>query len=275
MKEHMADWRIHALAFVLTVIAEFIGTKKFSFGPLSFSLFPMLYVLILGAILGIAKMIPQKMMTEASPYIGISVMMLTAKIASTIGPNLGAGVKAGPALILQEFGNLGTALLALPIAILVLRMDRSAVGCTFSISRETSIAIVADRYGLDSPEGVGVMGGYITGTVLGTLFYGIMVSFLCSLNIFHPYSLAMACGTGSASMMSASLAAVVTAHPEMEQTLTAYASASNMLSTVDGLYMSLFIALPICDWMYRKMTAVNKHYKNGVPIRKAAAMKKD
>lgn len=55
MKEHMADWRIHALAFVLTVIAEFIGTKKFSFGPLSFSLFPMLYVLILGAILGIAK----------------------------------------------------------------------------------------------------------------------------------------------------------------------------------------------------------------------------
>ena len=115
MKEHMADWRIHALAFVLTVIAEFIGTKKFSFGPLSFSLFPMLYVLILGAILGIAKMIPQKMMTEASPYIGISVMMLTAKIASTIGPNLGAVVKAGPALILQEFGNLGTAVLALPI----------------------------------------------------------------------------------------------------------------------------------------------------------------
>ncbi len=33
------------------------------------------------------------MMTEASPYIGISVMMLTAKIASTIGPNLGAVVK--------------------------------------------------------------------------------------------------------------------------------------------------------------------------------------
>lgn len=90
MKEHMADWRIHALAFVLTVIAEFIGTKKFSFGPLSFSLFPMLYVLILGAILGIVKLIPQKMMTEASPYIGISVMMLTAKIASTIGPNLAA-----------------------------------------------------------------------------------------------------------------------------------------------------------------------------------------
>ena len=273
MKELFNDWKIHLLALILTLVAEFIGTQSFSLGPLAFSLFPMLYVLIFGAILGIAKAIPKQMMEEASPYITISVMMLTAKTGASIGPNLVALFQSGPALILQEFGNLGTALLALPIAILVLRMDRSAVGCTFSISRETSIAIVADRYGLDSPEGVGVMGGYITGTVLGTLFYGIMVSFLCSLNIFHPYSLAMACGTGSASMMSASLAAVVTAHPEMEQTLTAYASASNMLSTVDGLYMSLFI--PICDWMYRKMTAVNKHYKNGVPIRKAAAMKKD
>ena len=176
MKEHMADWRIHALAFVLTVIAEFIGTKKFSFGPLSFSLFPMLYVLILGAILGIAKMIPQKMMTEASPYIGISVMMLTAKIASTIGPNLGAVVKAGPALILQEFGNLGTAVLALPIAVFVFHMGRAAIGTSFSISRESSLAVVADKYGLDSDEGIGVMGGYITGTVFGTMFNGIFVS---------------------------------------------------------------------------------------------------
>ena len=47
MKEHMADWRIHALAFVLTVIAEFIGTKNSVSGLCPSSLFPMLYVLIL------------------------------------------------------------------------------------------------------------------------------------------------------------------------------------------------------------------------------------
>lgn len=266
MKEHMADWRIHALAFVLTVIAEFIGTKKFSFGPLSFSLFPMLYVLIFGAILGIAKMIPQKMMTEASPYIGISVMMLTAKIASTIGPNLGAVVKAGPALILQEFGNLGTAVLALPIAVFLFHMGRAAIGTSFSISRESSLAVVADKYGLDSDEGIGVMGGYITGTVFGTMFNGIFVSLLCSLNIFHPYALGMACGTGSASMLSASLAAVVEAYPDMEAEITAYAATSNMLSSVDGLYMSLFIALPMCEFMYKLFTKNNRHYKDGLPI---------
>lgn len=274
MKEHLADWRIHALAFVLTMAAELIGTIKFSFGPLAFSLFPMLYVLIFGAILGIAKAIPQKMMEEASPYIGISVMILTAKIGSSIGPNLMSVVKAGPALVLQEFGNLGTALLALPIAILVFHMGRSAVGCCFSISRESSLAIIADRYGLDSEEGTGVMGGYITGTVLGTLFYGILVSFLCSLNIFHPYALGMACGTGSASMMSASLASVVSAYPEMAEQVTAYAATSNMLSTVDSLYLSLFIALPMCNWMYKKLTANSKHYKDGQPIAKKAKSEK-
>lgn len=274
MKEHLADWRIHALAFVLTLAAELIGTLKFSFGPLAFSLFPMLYVLIFGAILGIAKAIPQKMMEEASPYIGISVMILTAKIGSSIGPNLMSVVKAGPALVLQEFGNLGTALLALPIAILVFHMGRSAVGCCFSISRESSLAIIADRYGLDSEEGTGVMGGYITGTVLGTLFYGILVSFLCSLNVFHPYALGMACGTGSASMMSASLASVVSAYPEMTEQITAYAATSNMLSTVDSLYLSLFIALPMCNWMYKKLTAKNKHYKDGRPIAKKAKAEK-
>ena len=81
MNEHLKDWRIHALAFVLTLIAEFIGTQKFAFGPLAFSLIPMLYVLIFGAILGGIKVLPHDMMEEASPYIGISVMMLTAKIA--------------------------------------------------------------------------------------------------------------------------------------------------------------------------------------------------
>lgn len=274
MKEHLADWRIHALAFALTMVAELIGTKKFSLGPLAFSLFPMLYVLIFGAILGLLKKIPHQMMVDASPYIGISVMLLTAKISTSIGPNLGAIVKAGPALILQEFGNLGTALLALPIAIGVFHMGRVAIGSTFSISRESSLAVIGDRYGLDSEEGIGVMGGYITGTVLGTMFNGIFVSLLCSLNIFHPYSLGMACGTGSASMMSASLAAVVEAYPAMEQEVTAYAASSNMLSTVDSLYLSIFVALPMCEWLYKKMTKNNKHYKDGQPIPKAAKANK-
>ena len=59
------------------------------------------------------------------------------------------------------------------------------------------------------------MGAYITGTLLGTIFNGLMASMLDKTGLFHPYALGMAAGTGSASMMSAALAPVVAAHPEM------------------------------------------------------------
>ncbi len=262
-----ADWKIHVLCFALSLAAEFIGTQKFNLGFMSFSLFPMLYVLIFGMILGAAKFIPLETQEASSKYIGICVMLLTAKVGATIGPNLSKILAAGPALILQEFGNLATAIFAMPFAIFVFKMGRACVGSAHSISRETSIAIIGAKYGLDSEEGVGVMGAYIVGTVLGTLFYGILCSTLCSLNIFSPQALAMACGTGSASMMSASLAAVVEAYPELAAECQAYAASSQLLSSVDGLYMSLFLALPMTEWMYKVFTKNNKNYKDGKPIK--------
>lgn len=254
MKDLFKDWKVHAMCLALTLLAEFIGVKKFAFGPLSFSLLPMLYALILGLVLGVRKMIKLEEMETASPYIGISVMLLSVKMGSSIGPQLGTVLKSGPALLLQELGNLGTIILAIPVACLVFKMGRAAVGCGFSISREGSLAIIADMYGLDSPEGQGVMGGYMTGTILGTVFNGLLVSFLISLNIFHPYALAMAAGTGSASMMSAALAPVVEAFPEMAETLQAYAASSQVLTSVDGMYMSLFIAIPFTNWLYGKLS---------------------
>ena len=74
-------------------------------------------------------------------------------------------------------------------------MGRQAVGCGFSTSREDAIAIIGNMYGLDSPEGQGVMSGYITGTLLGTIFNGLMASLFCSLGFFHPYSLAIGCSS--------------------------------------------------------------------------------
>ena len=271
------DWKLHSLVLVLTLVAELIGKWKFNFGILAFSLFPMLYVLIFGCILGGMKLIPQKMMEESSSYITISVTLVTAKVGSSIGPNLPALVKAGPALILQEFGNLGTALLALPIAVLIFHMGlgRASIGACFSIARETALAVVGSKYGLESDEGLGVLGAYITGTVLGTMFFGILPSLLCSIGIFHPFALAMACGTGSSSMMSAGLASIVSFYPDLEAELSSYAAASNVLSTVDGLYMAIFISIPMCELLYKKLAKNIRHSKNGEPISKITAAKED
>ncbi|HBK85940.1 MAG TPA: DUF3100 domain-containing protein [Firmicutes bacterium] len=248
-----SELKVHLLALVMVIIAEFIGIKRFQVGPGTVLLLPMLYALVIGMFLPVLRLVDRRDMDTASPFIGFAVMYLTAKMGTNIGPNLPKILSAGPALILQEFGNLGTILLSLPVAILVFRMGREAVGTSFSISREGSLAIVADLYGLDSAEGRGVMGGYITGTLFGAIFNGLMVGFLVATGIFHPFSLAMAAGTGSASMMAAALGPVVAAYPEINTELTAYAASSQLLTSVDGLYMSLFLGIPFTEWLYRKL----------------------
>lgn len=248
-----SELKVHLLALVMVIIAEFIGIRRFRVGPGTVLLLPMLYALVIGMFLPALRLVDRKDMDTASPFIGFAVMYLTAKMGTDIGPNLPKILSAGPALVLQEFGNLGTILLSVPVAVLVFRMGREAIGTSFSISREGSLAIVADLYGLDSAEGRGVMGGYITGTLFGAIFNGLLVGFLINTALFHPFSLAMAAGTGSASMMAAALGPIVAAYPEMNTELTAYAASSQLLTSVDGLYMSLFLGIPFTEWLYRKL----------------------
>ena len=254
------DWKVHVLCAVIVILAELIGTIKITLASgeknLSFSLIPMLFAILIGIILACAKKIKRETMETASPYISISVFFLISKCACSIGPSWATIVKAGAALILQEFGNLGTILLAMPVAMLVFKMGRVAVGACFSISREPSIAIVADKYGLDSPEGTGVMGAYVTGTILGTVFYGILVSIFAGIGCFSPEAMAMAAGTGSASMMAASLAPLVEAFPDKADKLQAFATMSNTLSNADGLYMSLLIGIPWTEHLYKLFSKV-------------------
>ena len=83
--------------------------------------------------------------------IGIGIFL--AKVAATSGTQLPDVLAAGPALIFQEFGNLGTILLALPLA-LFLGFKREAVGMTHSICREPNVGYIASRYGsLILPKG--------------------------------------------------------------------------------------------------------------------------
>lgn len=262
LKSFFSDWKVHLLCLSFVVVAEFIGILPFSFfdGMITFSLLPMLYVLVFGIVLSLFKAIPRETMLTASPYIGIATMWLIAKLSTSIGPNLEAIIKAGPALILQEFGNLGTIFFSVPLAIFVFKMGRQAIGAGFSNSREGSLALVGSMYGLDSPEGQGVMGAYVTGTILGTLFCGLLASLAVSTRLFHPYAMAMAAGTGSASMMAAGMGPVVEAYPEMKDQIQAFASTSNLLSTVDGLYMSLFIGIPLTNWLYKVLKG-EEHFK--------------
>lgn len=250
----MKNFKLHVTVIVLVIIAEAIGAIPIPIGKVSIVLLPMLFALIIGIFLSpkFLNLVNEKDMSDAGSLINLTLLLLMAKYGCNIGPTLPKIVKASPALILQELGNLGTVILGVPFAIW-LGLDRQSVGAAHSIAREPNIAIVSDRYGLDSPEGQGVLGVYIFGTIFGTIFMSLLVSILDAFTKLHPYSLAMATGVGSASMMTAGVGSLVANHPNMEEMLTAFGAASNMLSGLDGVYVSLFLAIPFSEWLYRRM----------------------
>jgi len=252
MKDGIRNIKLHVLALILVIIAEWIGIFKFQLGRGIISLFPMLYALIFGIVAKFVKVANEKDMRDAGSLVGVTLMLLMAKYGATIGPTLPKIISASPALILQEIGNIGTVLLGVPVAI-ALGLHREAIGGAHSIAREPNVAIIADRFGLDSEEGEGVLGVYIVGTVFGTIFIGLLASLLASYTPLHPYSLAMASGVGSASMMTASVGALSTLYPDMTETLTAFGATSNMLSGLDGVYLSIWVSLPLAEWLYKKL----------------------
>ena len=251
-------WPLHLTVLAITLIFEYINTITIP-TPLGNILFlPMLFAMVAGLIIYLIKPIKwvkdeASKVSDTFVVVGISVFL--AKVSITSGIELPKIFAAGPALILQEFGNLGTIILALPFALL-LGFKREAIGMTNSIGREPNVGLIASKYGLNSPEGRGVMTTYIVGTLVGTIFMGVMANFLGVSGILHPYALAMACGVGSGSMMAASSASLAASFPEMADQITAYAATSNVLSTADGIIMTVFLGLPMCEWLYKKLSPI-------------------
>jgi hypothetical protein len=254
------DWRLHLTVLALVVVSELIYTREIPLGPGSVLFLPLLYAFVFGALLnpnvvrrGVGgRIVRSREVRAASPFIVIAIMPFIAKFGTLVGPSMEAIISAGPALLLQEIGNLGTILLAFPVAVFVLRMGREVIGACHSIAREPNVAIISDRYGLSSREGAGVMGVYVVGTLFGTIFFAIMASLLATSGVLHPYALGMACGVGSGSMLAACTGALVSAFPGMEERILAFAGASNVLTYATGLYVSLFVALPIVEFLYRR-----------------------
>ena len=249
----MKNIKLHAIILALIIVSELIGTHTLKLGVGRVVLLPMLYALLLG-ILTTPKFLNlsgKKEMLDASSLIGVTLMLLMARYGTLVGPTLPKILAASPALILQEFGNLGTVLIGVPVAV-YLGLKRETIGAAHSIAREPNVALIGEKFGLDSSEGRGVMGVYIAGTVFGTIFFGLMASVAASTLPIHPYALAMASGVGSASMMTAAVGSLCAMYPEMTDQLAAFGAASNMLSGLDGLYMSVWLGLPMTEWLYKK-----------------------
>ncbi|MFB9860761.1 DUF3100 domain-containing protein [Salinicoccus siamensis] len=252
LKSILKDWRLHAVVLIIVVITEIIGQISIPVGPGAILLLPMLYALVIGFGLYFTPVVSKVQSINAEPLIVMGVGVLIAKIGVIIGPQAKELIAVGPALLLQEFGNLGTILVALPVAIW-LGMKRESVGMTHSIGREPNVGLIMDRYGFNSPEGRGVMTMYIFGTVFGAIFLGLIAGLLATVTPIHPLSFALASGVGSGSMMAAGSGTLIAAYPALEDQIIALAGASNLISLATGLYVSMFIGLPLTNKIYAVM----------------------
>src|SRR2546428_13730521 len=256
--------RLYIAAFIIVLIAEYIGNVAIPLGPAKIVLLPLLWALLMGAALGLASKrmppgvsITSELQRSAAALLQPALLLFIAKLGLLVGRSIPKLAASGAGLFLQEFGHFfGTMVFGLPIALL-LGIKRQAIGATFSVGREPSLAIIAERFGMKSPEGQGVLAEYLTGTVFGAVFIPLLAGLLASLNIFNPLALAMGAGVGSGSMMAAAAGAIAAQQtPEVAKDVAAFAAASNLITTTIGTYFTLFLSLPFTIWAYKVLEPI-------------------
>lgn len=253
LKSARKDYKLHMTILVSIIIAEYIGMYTLDLGGIRIVLMPLLYSLVLAVACYLAKpitWIKNEQSSKASTIMMLLIGPLLAKLAIASGQNIEIIFNAGPALLLQEVGNLGTIFAALPVALL-LGFKKEAIGMTSSICREPQMAVVIDKFGFNSPETKGFFSVFLIGTVLGTPFISLLVSVLAYLIPIHPYAYGMACGIGSASMNAAAVASLSAIFPSMSTQLQAFSGMANMLSMVTGMYVYILVAIPLTQWLYK------------------------
>jgi len=247
-------WSFFICVLLCSAAAECIGPIKVSFGELTITFLPLLYAMIFMLILYLAKPVRgvgKAFVPAANQMLSMGVVFAMAKLGISGGASIEQMISASPILILQNIGNIGTVLVALPVALL-LGMGREAVGMTHALSREPNVALIADKYGSESEEFRGVMVCYIVGTVFGSIFMSIVPPVFIALGLFSPEAAAMAVGCGSSSMMASGLAGVIEAAPGANvDVLTAFATISNVISSSVSVYLGIFITLPLSNLIYK------------------------
>ncbi|MFR4479045.1 MAG: DUF3100 domain-containing protein [Fusobacterium sp.] len=245
------EYKLYVLAFIFILIADSIGRISIPMKIGTFILFPIFYSLILGMLSGpeCFKIINSTQVKAASKLVIVCICPFIVKLGVNAGANIQTVLSAGPALLLQEIGNLGTIFFAMPVAIL-LGLKREAIGATHSINRESNLALATDVFGSDSPETRGSLSVYIVGGMIGTIYFGILASVVAHTGLFHPFALALASGVGAGIMMASATASLSIIYPTMAAQISALASASETLSGITGIYVAIFVGIPLTKKIY-------------------------
>ena len=87
--------------------------------------------------------------------------------------------------------------------------------------------------------------------MIGTIYFGLMASAVAMTGIFRPEALGLASGVGAGIMMASSSASLCEIYPESAETIKTLASVGETMSGITGIYINMFLAIPLCDRLYR------------------------
>lgn len=253
-KDILKQWKLHIIILLTCMLSDKIGNIVIQITPvLKITLMPLLYAMIIITALYLIK--PFKLLSHDQDKAGVfmmgqAVILLVAKLGTSVGSQFNALLEAGIPLLLQNIGGGFCFILGVPVA-LALGLKRETIGLCTANSREGVMALIGSKYGEDGPEFRGVVAMYCVGTCFGAIVMGLVSSIFGSLGIFHPYSLAMAVGCGSASMSTAGIGSLSTLFPDMAEQISAFATASNLLSSSISTYLALIVGIPLTEVWYK------------------------
>ena len=90
----------------------------------------------------------------------------------------------------------------------------------------------------------------MVGGMIGTIYFGILASVVAHTGLFHPFALALASGVGAGIMMASATASLAIIYPTMAAQISALASASETLSGITGIYVAIFVGIPLTKKIY-------------------------
>ena len=110
--------KLMAVAGIAAALGELVGTVKFPVGPGNVILLPMIFAMIFAVLVtpdalgskieALKKICGEKEVKLSESMLTLVLIILGIKLGMSAGPNIEKVIAAGPALIRQEFGILGS-----------------------------------------------------------------------------------------------------------------------------------------------------------------------
>ena len=85
----------------------------------------------------------------------------------------------------------------------------------------------------------------------GNLFGIFLASAVAMTGIFHPEAMGLASGVGAGIMMASSSASLCAMYPDFAESIKTLASVGETMAGITGIYINMFIAIPLCDKLYQ------------------------